>query len=453
MSAHARLSPSSAARWSKCPGSVREAAKYPNISGAAAIDGTGSHLLLELCLQNNVRAEDYDMQIIGVNHHDMPGGWMVDVERVRRVQMCLDYVTRRVGELTAQFPGTTITVEAEGKSDPGGMFGRDDWHGTADVTILVRDPHLGTCLFVEIIDYKDGRGWVDVRSNEQLTSYLGGRLRPYVGSGPDKVRPFNVLAVAGGCRNTVVQPKTKTPVRYEDLTVSIAFDALIEMATAARATDDPNAPLVADDKGGKGYCTWCPHKNNCNAQAEKGLATVESMNTEVINTGDHSLFEYIGTAVADPTTLTPAQLSELSSARPGLMAAFDKVDKEIVRRIEAGEHVPGKAMLPGNGKNVWNKEPDEIAKMLKGRRMKKDEIYPTKLISPAQVLKLDSLTKEQKDKIESEHISHVAGALTLKDVAITESVGQSGTTGVKSPASLFDEVPETNGPTEEVSFF
>ena len=51
MSAHAQLSPSKRHRWALCPGSIREEAKFPDErSGAAAIDGTHSHTLLEFCI-------------------------------------------------------------------------------------------------------------------------------------------------------------------------------------------------------------------------------------------------------------------------------------------------------------------------------------------------------------------------------------------------------------------
>jgi len=102
MGAHARLGPSNA-RWPGCPGSVREEARYPDMPGEAAIDGTGSHELLEMCLKNGVSADAYDGQIIGTNHPDNPGGWMVDIDRIKRVNMCLDYIDRRVNELKAQF--------------------------------------------------------------------------------------------------------------------------------------------------------------------------------------------------------------------------------------------------------------------------------------------------------------------------------------------------------------
>ena len=71
MGTHARLSPSNA-RWPNCPGSVREEASYIDVAGAAAIDGTGSHLLLEMCLDNAVPAIVYDGQVIGANDEARP---------------------------------------------------------------------------------------------------------------------------------------------------------------------------------------------------------------------------------------------------------------------------------------------------------------------------------------------------------------------------------------------
>lgn len=55
MSAHAQLSPSKRHRWSRCPGSIREEAKYPDQPGGpAALDGTRSHTLLEYCIKNGI---------------------------------------------------------------------------------------------------------------------------------------------------------------------------------------------------------------------------------------------------------------------------------------------------------------------------------------------------------------------------------------------------------------
>jgi len=469
---HARLGPSNK-RWPICPGSVREEERYEDIAGAAAIDGTGSHLLLELCLTNNANAMQYDQQIIGVNHHDNPGGWLVAPDRIVRVQMALDYITRRVRELKDQFPGAKVDVESECKSDPGGAFGRTDWWGTCDVTIIARHPMTGEVYFIEVADYKDGRMYVSEKDNSQNISYLFGKMRGYVASGPDKCRPFNALKVAE-CRMTIIQPKTNPVVRYQcstrmddNISVASVITAAEQLSVAAYATDDPDAPLVP----GK-HCQWCkanPKRGgHCDAESKQSLQVVENMsNTEITTTGQsQSLFELISQVMADPKSLTEAKLSELADAEDGIKAVFDKVRTEIGDRIDQGIKVPGYAKLPGNGSNVWNETEDVIAKKLKGRRLKNADIYPAKLISPAQVLKLDSLTDEQKERIKKDLITYKAGALSLKKVAHDTQdeklVAQCDTDDVQSKSAaqlMFAGVPklevveEATTKTEEISFF
>lgn len=409
---HARLSPSNH-RWVHCPGSVREEQNYVDVAGAAAIDGTGSHLLLEMCLENGVRVETYIGQIIGVNHPDSPMGWMVHADRADRVQMCLDYVARRHAELSAQYPGADIRVEAESKADPGGMFGRDDWKGTADITITVVQE--GSVLFVEICDYKDGRGYVSEKNNSQLVSYAGGKIRPYVASGPDLVRPLRPLGVRDGVRMTIVQPKTNTPVRYSDASTSELLRELEQLAQAAHATDAPDAPV----RPGK-HCQWCKASmkrgGHCSVEATQSLETVKNMSNDVIAT-DGGLFEQLGQLMGDVTHMTNDQLSQLASARDALNAAFDKVDTELTTRLEQGQSVAGFALKPGRSSRVWAKSEEDVVKALKGRRLKNADIYPPKLISVTQVMKLDSLTDQQKEKIERDLVTVKAGALKLTKVA------------------------------------
>lgn len=445
---HARLGPSNK-RWPKCPGSVREEERYPDIPGEAAIDGTGSHLLLELCLENNVPAAQYDQQIIGVNHSDNPNGWMVYPDRINRVQMALDYITRRTAELKQQFPGCNVSVESESKADPGGAFGRTDWWGTCDITIKARHPMTGDIYFLEVADYKDGQGYVSEKDNSQNISYLFGKMRPYITSGTDLVRPFNANKV-GGCRMTIIQPKTNPVIRYQCSTDgSTSVEKVIkmaeELAMAAHATDDPNAPLVSGN-----HCQWCkanPKRGgHCSAESNQSLQTVEKMSDLTIKNDQH-LFEYIGQILADPKSLTEQQLSELADAEDGILAVFDKIKTEIKDRIEQGIKVPGYAMVPGRGSNVWNEDEEIIAKKLKSRRLKKEEIYPSKLISPAQCLALNSLNDDQKKRIQKELITFKAGKLTLKKVA--HDVVQSTTSVLdsKSVENMFAEVPKN-----EVSF-
>ena len=111
-------------------------------------------------------------------------------------------------------------------------------------------------------------------------------------------------------------------------------------------------------------------------------------------------------------------------------------------------------MQPGRISKKWNESEEEIAKKLKAKKLKLDDIYPKKLISPAEALKLDKLTDIQKKKLESELISVVDGKLTLKKVA--HSVAQSDTDKLQSVQEMFNDVSNTNVVSDngdEVSFF
>lgn len=448
MSDHARLSPSNH-RWSNCPGSVRVEADYPDISGEAAIDGTGSHLLLELCLNNNVQADAYDGQIIGVNHPDQPMGWLVGTDRIERVQMALNYISRRYQELTGQFPGKLITIQSESRSNPGELFRRDDWWGTVDITIMVTEgDHLH---FLEVVDFKDGQGWVSEKDNPQLYSYLIGRLKGYAYvDGFDKTLYIMDLPRVDNFRMSIVQPKTNPPIRYYEPTKEEVIHHARELINAAKRTDDPDAPLIP----GK-HCTWCKHgrAKNCTASSEQSLEKVNTMldNTPALTSQGVSLFEVVQQTFGDITQLDTNKLSELADAEAGIQSAFDRVKEEIQRRIESGEKVEGYAMEPGRSSQVWAVSEEEVAKALKGRRFKKDDIYPPKLITPAQVLKHPNLTNEQKEKIKRDLITMKAGDLKLKKVSRDRLT--------KNPVDMFgDVVPqcdtavEAAKPVEEISF-
>lgn len=431
---HARLGPSNH-RWVHCAGSVREEARYEDIAGPAAIDGTGSHLLLEMCLENGVQAIDYEYQIIGVNHPDNLGGWMVDPERIKRVQMCLDYVQHRVTELKKIYPN--VTVQSEARSDVGGMFGRDDWWGTVDITIIGKNSQA-QALYIEVCDYKDGRGYVSEKDNSQLLSYLGGKMRPYIASGPELVRPFNPSRVPH-VRMTIVQPKTNPAVRYQDSTGAEVMEKIIELSRSADRTDDPDAPLTPDNKGGKGYCRWCKHKPNCTAQSQQSLQVIQSMNQ--INT-DAGIFELVTQSADKVTELSNEELTKLADTEAGIQAVFDKVKAEIEARIERGETVNGFAMVNGRATKGWALSEEEMVKKLRARKLTQDDYYPKKLASPAQILKNDKLTDTQKKAIEKELVVVKAGPQRLGRVEYSKqeknldmmfgSVGQSETTEVQS---------------------
>ena len=348
MSAHARLGPSNR-RWPKCPGSIREEMFYIDKAGEPAIDGTGSHLLLEKCLTSYDRAETFIDETIGSGHEDYPKGWLVDAERAKRVSVCIDYIDQRVQELSKKYIGCKIIVEAESISNPGEKFGRDDWWGTCDVTISVVDLHLDcSVVYVEVIDYKDGRMYVSERDNTQLMSYLYGKITD----------------VKEG-QMTIVQPKTNNPIRSQTIS-AVQLQTEAEMLNfAAIATDNPDAPL----KAGK-WCRFCKasSKNggHCKLPEEKEL-----------------LF--------DPVEASDDKIREFLNQEQIYLDTFAACKAEIQKTLEDGYKFEGYKMAPGRRSSSWLVDEEAVVKALRKLKLKKAEMYEKKLLSVSRVAKLLSL--------------------------------------------------------------
>lgn len=415
---HARLSPSNKT-WPSCPGSVRECQIYPDIAGAAAIDGTGSHLLLEM--SHGDKADKFLGKVIGVGHEDKPTGWLVAQDRIDRVNTALDYIERRKIELRELFGRCTVTCKYEIPMNPGLLFGkRDDWYGTSDVSIEVYDK-VGVCLYSEVVDFKDGRGWVEVKNNSQLLSYMGGRGYVFP-SGKD-------IPV----RMTIVQPRTNPTVRYWDTTSSVVWQRCTELAKAAARTDDPNAPLMPDDKNGEGYCRWCKHRDNCKALSD--------LRTK----GDEKEMY----SISDINAMSNAELSEFLDTESAINDSFKYAKDLAKKKIEVGERVPGRVVEPGNKSKEWTLEEEDLVKYLRAKRLKDCDIYNKEVISPAQALKLDLLTDKQKKTMLTECIREVPGKPTLKKIKVEEEPAVVETDAFDA---LFQE-PAEPGETEETDVF
>lgn len=369
MSDHARLSPSNK-RWPHCPGSVREEAKYPDTPGRSAIDGTGTHLLLEKCLDDNASPYDFEQQVIGPGHEDMPLGWIVERDRCDRVQMALDYIDRRRWELDAEYPDCVIEVWSESTSYPGARFSppREDWWGTCDITITVTRGD-GYLAYLEVADYKDGRGWVPAEDNTQLQSYAAGKL------------PVGAIAMSTvqNVRVTIIQPRTTPVIRYADYTAPEIHQVAVDLHVSAGYTDDPNASLAAG-----WWCQWCkanPKRGgHCTQPAQQATQEVQGMS------------DFDKLLDIDVNNASESELAEVAGLEPQILRiqeALDRVKAEIHNRLEQELPVSGWELRPGRKKRDWSDE-DEVLKALKTTSLKVDEYAPRKLISPAQAEKVVS---------------------------------------------------------------
>ena len=396
MSAHAQLSPSKRNRWALCPGSIREEAKYPEQSGGtAAIDGTHTHTLLEVCIKGgNTDPSSY----FGVEMEDHEGTFVVDKERAARVQVALDYIDKRISE-------GNMTLLSESKVDPSFLLGRTDLSGTVDVQIIGNG-------VLELIDYKDGMAPVDAKGNMQLEQYAYGVLAGYK-------LPVNGAYPFDTVRMTIIQPKlamkNMNPISSFDVSVR---DLMANMGTIIRqaaATDAPDAPLVP----GESQCKYCRAKGNCSALASNVMKEVGIMFQPIVN---QTLDVAQQSADKDPTAMNDAQIRQIMEAAPLMRQLLEGVEKEALRRLKAGQSIDGLKLVNGRGSRAWALPETEIAEKLVKMGIPKTAIYETKLVTPAKAEKLTwtkkdgevkQLTERQLKTMEQEYVVKMAGSITV----------------------------------------
>lgn len=396
MSTHAQLSPSKRHRWALCPGSIREEAKFPEQdSGPAAKDGTHSHTLLEHCIKAGL-ADPTSM--VGVKMKDHDGEFIVDADRAARVKSAIEYI--REQSMNGMFK-----VISEQRVDPQHLLGRDDLSGTVDCQIIGPD-------WIEIIDYKDGMGVVSAEGNMQLEQYAYGVLAGYK-------LPVNGDYPAKRIIMTIIQPKLALkgmkPITSFERDVRDMLTNMGKIIVQAAATDAPDAPLVP----GESQCKFCRAKGSCAALAGNVMKEVGIMFQPVVT---QTLDVAQQSADKDPTTMSDEQLRQIMEAAPLMRQLLDGVEKESLRRLKAGQAVPGLKLVYGKGSREWSLSDEEIAEKLQKMGVPKSSIYETKLVSPAKAEKLVwkkrdgtevQLSERQLKTMEQEYVTKLAGKLTV----------------------------------------
>jgi hypothetical protein len=416
MSDHAKLSPSKRSRWALCPGSIREEAKYPDTgSGPAAADGTHSHTLLEYCIQHNRFIDP--MTQVGAKFEDHEGDFVVHQDRAERVKIAVDYIRE------VSIDGLCKVI-SEQKVDPEFLLGRKDLSGTVDLQIIGGDT-------LELIDYKDGMGVVSAEGNMQLEQYAYGVLAGYK-------LPVNGDYPIKTIRMTIIQPKlalrgmpaiTSHEVSVRDLLANMGT-----IITQAAATDKPDAPLVP----GESQCKFCRAKGSCSALASNVMKEVgimfQSPSTNPPCKEDTSppsewwinqkpqLDVAQQSADKDPSTMDDAQIRQIMEAAPLMRQLLEGVEAEALRRLQAGQSIPGLKLVNGRGSRAWALPEAEMAEKLVKMGIPKTAIYETKLVSPAKAEKLTwekrdgtkvTLTERQLKRMDQEYVSKLAGKLTV----------------------------------------
>lgn len=363
---HAKLSPSGAHRWMRCPGSVALEAPFPDESSIFAAEGTAAHLLASDELEGKQPARERIGTLVTVDGFD----FVVDKVMVAYVE---DYV-----KLVHEYAEGGILL-VEQRVPIGHLTGEEGATGTSDAVIVHADEARLT-----IVDLKYGMGVkVMAADNEQAMMYALGALERY-----EQLADFTDVCMV------IHQPRLNSVSEHW-----IRVDDLMKFANKVTeaAEDCRGASLAADDEAGslkladflypgEKQCKFCKAKSACPALQAivDETADEEATAEDFAELGDNALSVAMG--------------------RVELIEQWCKgVRAEAERRLTKGIDVPGYKLVEGRkGNRAWSDVKDAEKRL--GAVLKRDEMYEEKFISPATAEKL--LKKDPEGLALLEELTH-----------------------------------------------
>ena len=365
--AHAKLSPSGAHRWMRCPGSVVLEAQYPDRGSVYAREGSAAHELAAIVLEED---DDFAFNYIGKRVEffdgDEPVLWEITEDMARHVD---DYV--KLVRQKAQ--GKTLIVEH--KVPIGHITGEEGATGTSDAIIL--DTANKT---IEVIDLKYGMGVkVFAEGNEQAQMYALGALEEY-----GIVGDFEQVVM------TIHQPRLNH-VSEHWLTVEELQDFAARVRASASDIGLAVEQLDRDLETGSPYEWLQPGEKQCKfCSAKATCPALRAEITEVVGGSSAATIDEFRDFTPETVDMqTGDNYLPIAMAKVELVEQWCKaVRAEVERRLLAGQQVDGYKLVEGKrGNRKWGSEAD-VEALFKSFRLRQDEMYDFSLISPTKAEKL-----------------------------------------------------------------
>ncbi|UZZ64540.1 exonuclease [Curvibacter phage PCA1] len=392
MAYHAKLSPSSASRWSSCTASPGQEAGKPNEGNPASRSGTADHLVSSECLERNVEPSTYLGRTLLFWQHSVTGStgetWsnefldddklvvcyqvVIDEESVAR---CVSYV-EFVREL-AMVTGGHLLIEQRVPIEQ--ITGEKGATGTSDTVILCQDEII-------IADAKFGQGRVNAYDvvakatatepakmvpNKQLAMYAHGTLTQNAWMGSFK-----------RIRMIIVQPRLNHVSEFS-MTVE-ALEKFVDTLRVAAEETRTNPKFVPNGDN----CFFCKGRRTCPERERLVLETT---------LGD---FDDL-TAVTEPAPIVRNRLGDLFDKLGMIRQWCDDVHHRVVEALTAHEPVERsdgltyKLVAGRRGHRAWT-DPKLVEELMLGYRIKSEHMYTRELISPSAAAALAKQKKRVK---------------------------------------------------------
>lgn len=399
--AHAFFSPSGAPAAMLCNLKPWREKDYPDMPNEASDEGTAAHFLLEQCLTEQKEAKAYQGLRIKVENGNAEfhtsGAYHVGLDMIHEIQKTLDVISSLADGATV-YPEQILSIEF--------ITGEEGATGTSDTVIIKGDTAI-------IADLKYGRGvQVFAEGNEQLLIY-----------GASAVADFDALGEIEHVELHILQPRLN---HFDVWKLSVAeMNERIEVIrqTAAKILAGPEGLTAVPGPKQCKFCkdATCAERTDFNLnlivsdfvdldkgsikvempQAEKLLAQAFDVKPAAISFNETESREDGAYFLAHFTVKKPnirpsleaaeAKLPDASDERLAtLMDAADMIEgfakavrAEVERRLLAGKFTDARYKLVEGrqGARSWTSE-EEAEAALKAMRLKVDQMYDFKLISP-----------------------------------------------------------------------
>ena len=360
---HNSWAASATARNVNCSGAMAIGQGIESKSSIYADTGTAGHQISERCLRNGGDAVDF----LGTTEPTKEHQILVDEELVNSAQEYIDYCREVLKTASQHWLEERFSLaELDPPFDAG---------GTGDFIAYHADEQR-----LEIVDFKNGRGVVDVKDNPQLRTYGLGAVLAH----PE----LDVETVTV----TIVQPRAPHKdgrIRSETFHVAdlIAWTAelLKSMHKSKAAMDDYEVAkgnsVLMDEWVAKwlqpGKCTFCPVEGTCPALRRDALSVAKVWFDDMSQ-------PRIGNM---PNEMSPEKIAETLDMLPMLEDWVKAVRAYAHTQAEMGATIPGWQLSEKIGNRKWIDEATAIAGLME-QGFSEDQVYDRKPISPAKADKL-----------------------------------------------------------------